>query len=122
MIERYSLRWAIEPSNAVGKQVTGAGDACTRAQKAVERAVPFAFLVQSLMIVWYAVSCDPAAGMDRRRQRCPWYRAKATPSAADMRDALRAALLTARISGIGPGQCEAPKNSPDAPACDATAA
>ena len=26
-VERYSWRWAIEPSNAAGKQVTGAGDA-----------------------------------------------------------------------------------------------
>ena len=50
VIERYSWRWPIEPSNAAGKQVTGAGDACNRTHKAVERAVPFAFLVQSLMI------------------------------------------------------------------------
>jgi hypothetical protein len=49
-IERYSWRWPIEPSNAAGKQVTGAGDACNRVPKAVERTVPFTFLVQSLMI------------------------------------------------------------------------
>jgi len=103
-IERYSWRWAIEPSNAAGKQVTGAGDACARVQKAVERAVPFAFLVQSLMTTWYAVSCDPAAGMADRRRQCPWYRAKATPSAADMRAALRAELTAARISAISPGR------------------
>ena len=42
--ERYSWRWAIEPSNATGKQLTGAGDACNRVPRAVERAVPFAFL------------------------------------------------------------------------------
>jgi hypothetical protein len=122
VIERYACRWAIEPANAAGKQVTGVGDACTRTQKAVERAVPFAFLVQSLMITWYAVSCDPAAGMERRRQRCPWYRAKATPSAADMRDALRAELTAARISGNHPGQDQPPENEPSVPACDATAA
>jgi hypothetical protein len=34
--ERYSWRWAIEPSNATGKQLTGAGDACNRTEKAVE--------------------------------------------------------------------------------------
>src|SRR5450756_892045 len=50
---RYSWRWAIEPSNATGKQLTGAGDACSRTPKAVERAVPFAFLVQSLMCLLY---------------------------------------------------------------------
>jgi hypothetical protein len=33
--ERYSWRWAIEPSNATGKQLTGADDACNRTAKAV---------------------------------------------------------------------------------------
>ena len=101
-IERYSWRWPIEPSNAAGKQVTGAGDACNRVPEAVERTVPFAFLIQSLMICWYAISCDPAAGMEQRRQRNPWYRSKATPSAADMHAALRTELTDARINGISP--------------------
>jgi hypothetical protein len=35
------------------------GDASSRVPKAVERAVPFAFLVQSLMIIWYAIAGDP---------------------------------------------------------------
>ena len=103
VIERYSWRWPIEPSNAAGKQVTGAGDACNRTMRAVERTVPFAFLVQSLMIVWYAISCDPAAGLEQRRKRSPWYTAKATPAAADMHAALRDALTEARINAISPG-------------------
>jgi hypothetical protein len=102
-IERYSWRWPIEPSNAAGKQVTGAGGACNRTARAVERAVPFAFLVQSLLITWYAISCDPAAGLERRRQRSPWYTAKATPAAADMHAALRDALTSARLNTISPG-------------------
>jgi len=110
-IERYSWRWAIEPSNAAGKQVTGAGDACNRTARAVERAVPFAFLVQSLMICWYAISCDPAAGLEQRRQRSPWYTAKATPAAADMRAALRDALTEARINGISPGSGQSRKST-----------
>jgi hypothetical protein len=108
--ERYSWRWAIEPSNAIGKQLTGAGDACSRVPKAVVRAVPFAFLVQSLMIIWYAIAGDPAAGITERRRRCPWYTAKATPAPADMQAALRDALITARISGIRPGQGGSQKN------------
>ena len=96
--------------------------AVVEAKEAVERAVPFAFLVQSLMISWYAVSCEPAAGMEHRRQRCPWYRSKATPSAADMRDALRGEFAAARFSAIGPGQNKPPKNDPSVPACDPTAA
>jgi hypothetical protein len=102
-IERYAWRWPVEPSNAAGKQVTGAGDACNRTARAVERAVPFAFLVQSLMICWYAISCDPAVGIGQRRQRNPWYTAKATPAAADMHTALRDALTQARINAISAG-------------------
>jgi DDE superfamily endonuclease len=105
-IERYSWRWAIEPSNAAGKQLTGAGDACNRTQNAVERTVPFAFLIQSLMICWYAISCDPAAAIAGRRSRCPWYRTKATPSPADMHAALRAGLTAARINPISPDRNE----------------
>jgi hypothetical protein len=120
--ERYSWRWAIEPSNATGKQLTGAGDACNRVPRAVERAVPFAFLAQSLMIIWYAIACDPAAGVAQRRSRCPWYTAKATPSPADMHTALRDALATARISGIGPGQDNPQKNIPEVVTSEAAAA
>jgi len=108
-IERYSWRWPIEPSNAAGKQLTGAGDACNRTASAVGRAVPFAFLIQSLMICWYAISCDPAAGIEQRRQRSPWYRAKATPAAAGMHAALRDALTQARINAISPGRGETRK-------------
>lgn len=121
-IERYSWRWPIEPSNAAGKQVTGAGDACNRTARAVERAVPFAFLVQSLMICWYAISCDPAAGIEERRRSSPWYRAKATPSAADMHAALRGALAEARINAISPGRSQAPQNTGSALTSEAEAA
>jgi hypothetical protein len=111
VIERYSWRWPIEPSNAAGKQVTGAGDACNRTIRAVERTVPFAFLVQSLMICWYAISCDPAAGLEQRRQRNPWYASKATPAAADMHAALRDALVQARINAISPGNGQSRKSA-----------
>jgi len=99
MKRRYSWRWAIGPSNATGKQLTGAGDACNRVQKAVERTVPFAFLVRSLMIIWYALACDPAASIGRRRRRCPWYRTKATTAPADMHAALRGELTDAPADG-----------------------
>jgi DDE superfamily endonuclease len=110
-IERYSWRWPIEPSTAAGKQLTGAGDACNRTRKAVERTVPFAFFIQSLMILWYARARDPAAAVTARRSRCPWYRAKATPAPADMHAALRAALTDARINTISPGRDDAPQIS-----------
>ena len=91
-------------------------------QKAVERAVPFAFLIQSLMITWYAIACDPAAGVLDRRLRCPWYKTKVTPSPADMHAALRGELTAARIYGISPGQDGPPKNIPDAATSEAAAA
>jgi hypothetical protein len=63
------------------------------------------------MITWYAISCDPAADLEQRRQRSPWYRAKATPAAADMHAALRDALTGARINAISPGDGESRKST-----------
>ena len=80
--ERYSWRWPIEPSNAAGKQILGVGDACNRVEKAVERTVPFGFMVQTLLITWYARSGYDPADIGRRRQMCPWYRTKTGPAAA----------------------------------------
>jgi hypothetical protein len=120
--ERYSWRWPIEPSNATGKQLLGAGDACNRVEKAVERTVPFAFLVQTLLICWYARDGYQPADIDRRRLLCPWYRTKTEPSPADMLTRLRREFVSARFSVISPGQ-----NRPDQIddyiwTCDTTAA
>ncbi len=102
--ERYSWRWPIEPSNATGKQLPGVGDACNRVQKAVERTVPFGFLVQSLLILWYARYAWDPADIDRRRRLCPWYRTKTEPSPAGMLARLRREFLKARFSAIRPGR------------------
>jgi hypothetical protein len=102
--ERYSWRWPIEPSNAAGKQLIGVGGACNRAQKAVERTVPSGFLTQTLLICWYARCADGPAGIGRRRQLCPWYRTRTSPSPADMLTRLRREFPTARFSAIRPGQ------------------
>jgi hypothetical protein len=63
------------------------------------------------MICWYAVSCDPAAGLEQRRQRSPWYPAKAAPSAAGMHAALRVAITEARINTVSPGDGKARKTT-----------
>ena len=39
IVERYALRWSIEPANAVGKQQMGVGQARNRVKNAVERTV-----------------------------------------------------------------------------------
>jgi hypothetical protein len=123
LIERYSWRWPIEPSSAAGKQLTGAGDARSRTQRAVKRAVPFAFLVQSLIIIWYAVAGYAPADVDDRRLRCPWYRTKTSPSLADMITKLRAEFITAAgIPGIPPAHRPHLQIPGNHVTCDATAA
>lgn len=69
--ERYSWRRPIEPSNAAGKQILGVGEACNRVQQAVERTVPFGFLVQSLLIVWYTRCAGAPADIELRHRMCP---------------------------------------------------
>ncbi len=120
--ERYSWRWPIEPSNATGKQILGVGDACNRVEKAVERTVPFGFLVQSLLIVWYARCAYDPADIDRRRRLCPWYRSKTEPSPADMLARLRREFLKARFSAIRPGQPDPDQIDLYAWTCGTTAA
>ena len=120
--ERYSWRWPIEPSNATGKQILGVGDACNRVQQAVERTVPFGFLIQSLLICWYAAFAYDPADIGLRRQLCPWYRTKTAPSAADMLARLRREFLQAQISAIGPGQDRLDQIDLDTRTCSNTAA
>ena len=120
--ERYSWRWPIEPSNAAGKQILGVGDACNRVQKAVERTVPFGFLVQSLLIVWYARWADAPADIELRHRLCPWYRTKTSPSPADMLARLRREFTRARISAIGPGRDHLDQIGAESWTCDTAAA
>jgi len=120
--ERYSWRWPIEPSNATGKQILGVGDACNRTEKAVERTVPFGFLVQTLLILWYTRCAYDPADIDRRRQLCPWYRSKTAPSPGDMLARLRREFLKARFSAIQPNHTHLDQIGDYAWPCDATAA
>jgi hypothetical protein len=103
-IERYSWRWPIEPSSAAGKQLPGVGDACNRTARAAERTVPFGFLIQTLLITWYARSAQDPADIARRRRECPWYLTKTAPSPGDIPARLRRDLHAARISVTLPGQ------------------
>jgi hypothetical protein len=122
VIERYSWRWPIEPSNATGKQILGVGDARNRVQAAVERTVPFGFLIQSLLIIWYTRSGYDHADITRRRLLCPWYHTKHEPAAADMLAKLRREFLKARFSAIRPGHTTHDQIDDYAWTCDTTAA
>jgi hypothetical protein len=122
VIERYSWRWPIEPSNATGKQIPGVGQACNRLAAAVERTVPFGFLIQSLLICWYARSGYDPADIARRRMLCPWYRTKHEPAVAGMLAKLRREFLKARFSAIRPGHAPHDQIEDYAWTCDTPAA
>ena len=122
VIERYSWRWPIEPSDATGKQILGVGEACNRLEAAVERTVPFGFLVQSLLICWYARFGYDPADIGRRRLLCPWYRTKHEPAVADMLAKLRREFLKARFSAIRPGHSPHDQIEDYAWTCDTPAA
>jgi hypothetical protein len=97
-------------------------DACNRVEKAVGRTVPFGFLIQSLLVCWYARSAYSPADIDRRRRLCPWYRTKTSPSATDMLARLRREFLKARFSAIRPGRDGNDQIDMEAWTCGSTAA
>ena len=121
-VARYAVRWSIEPSNATGKQQMGVGQARNRLPKAVQRTVPFGMLVQSMVIVWYALHGYHPDDVTDRRQAEPWYDAKTEPSFADMILKLRKTLIAARFSAVRPGQTDPDLLRDYALACAAAAA
>jgi hypothetical protein len=104
IVARYADRWSIEPANAVGKQLLGVGQARNRVRKAVQRTVPFGFLVQTLVIVWYALSGYHPDDLASRHAAEPWYDHKTEPAFEDMLAKLRRALIAARFSGTTPNR------------------
>jgi hypothetical protein len=122
IVERYAIRWSIEPSNANGKQQTGVGQARNRLPKAVERTVPFGMIIQSMVITWYALyGYDPADVTDRAIAQ-PWYRTKTEPSFEDMILKLRKTIIAARFTTVTPGQPDPDLLHDYALACAAAAA
>jgi len=104
VVERYAVRWSIEPANAVGKQQMGVGQARNRVKNAVERTVPFGMLIQSLVVIWYALHGHHPDDALARRLAQPWYQTKTEPSFEDMITKLRKTLIVARFTHASPGQ------------------
>ena len=104
IVERYAVRWSIEPANAVGKQQMGVGQARNRVKNAVERTVPFGMLIQSLVVIWYALHGHHPDDALARRLAQPWYQTKTEPSFEDMITKLRKTLIVARFTPDSPGQ------------------
>jgi hypothetical protein len=104
VIERYAARWSIEVAIEESKQVFGAGHACNRAARAVERTIPFQLACQALATTWYATSGHHPADVEDHRARAPWYTTKAQPSTADMLAKLRRVVIAARFRASHPDQ------------------
>jgi len=106
LIERYAARWEIEQAFADARNILGAGEARNRTRRAVERTVPFALLIHTLVITWYARHGHDPADITARRQDQPWYTAKTEPAFEDMLTKLRRTIITARICGGSAAQPE----------------
>jgi transposase len=106
LVERYAARWSIEQAFADARNVLGAGEARTRVRRAVQRTVPFALLVHTLVIIWYARHGHDRSGIAARRAAEPWYTSKTEPAFEDMLTQLRRVMICARISGGSPAHPE----------------
>ena len=102
VVARYADRWSIEVANATGKQVLGIGQARNRLARAVERTVPFEFLVQTLVTYWYATAGYHHDDLATRLAAEPWYTGKTEPSFEDMLAKLRRTLIAARFTATTP--------------------
>jgi hypothetical protein len=122
IVARYAQRWSIEPANATGKQLLGVGQARNRVKRAVERTVPFGFLVQSLVTVWYALYGYHPDDITSRHAAQPWYHHKTEPAFEDMLAKLRRTLIATRFTGRSPAQPDPHKYRDYALACAAAAA
>jgi hypothetical protein len=106
LVQRYAARWSIEQAFADARNILGAGEARNRTRQAVQRTVPFAMLVHSLVITWYARHGHDRCDIAARRATEPWYPAKTGPAFEDMLTKLRRVMICARISGGSPARPE----------------
>ena len=71
IVSRYAMRWPVERAFADARNVLGAGEARHCSQLAVERTVPFALLVHTLIVLWHARSGYAPADIDARPSSSP---------------------------------------------------
>jgi hypothetical protein len=100
VIERYAARWSIEVSIEDAKQTGGVGQARNRVERAVERTVPFALIVNTLTVYWYATVGYHSDDVDERRSLAPWYRNKTQPSVLDMFTKLRRVIVAGYLRPV----------------------
>jgi hypothetical protein len=106
IVARYADRWTIETANATGKQILGVGQARNRLPRAVARTVPFGFLVQSLITVWYATAGYHPDDLDGRHTVEPWYTSKTEVAFEDILAKFRRTIIAAKFMAPRPDQPE----------------
>jgi hypothetical protein len=87
ILEGYARRWTIEVAFYNQKQFLGFEDPQNQTPEAVARTAPMAGIVYDLVLLWYAARVQH--GRSDTWPRRPWYRAKTTPSFADMLTTVR---------------------------------
>ncbi len=85
ILSGYSARWSIEVTFENCKQLLGLEDPANRKEKAVRRTAPMAFVMHSLIVVWFHQTGHHHLQFPDR----PWYLRKEEPSFADMLTTLR---------------------------------
>jgi hypothetical protein len=85
ILSEYSARWSIEVTFENCKQLLGLEDPANRKEKAVRRTAPMAFVIHSLIVVWFHQTGHRHLQFPDR----PWYLHKEEPSFADMLTTLR---------------------------------
>ena len=100
ILSAYACRWAIECTFENCKQLLGLEDPANRLPKAVERTAPMAFILYSLVVVWFH---QTGHGFLRFPFR-PWYTKKDEPSFADMLTTLRLVSYEEKTERLLPKQ------------------
>ena len=85
ILSAYSARWSIEVAFENCKQLLGLEDPANRTEQAVRRTAPMAFVIHSLVVVWFHQGGHRHLQFPDR----PWYLHKEQPSFADMLTTLR---------------------------------
>jgi DDE superfamily endonuclease len=88
IVTGYCRRWSVEVAFCDAKQRLGFHDPQVWSARSVERATPMAWLVGTLVVLWYAESGKDGA----RARRRPWYRHKRSLTFADMLSSCRLQL------------------------------
>ncbi len=80
IVERYADPWSIETRQRGRQTAARRRPAPNRLQYAVERTVPFGFLTQTMVIVWYSLFGYHPDDLASRHAAEPWYPDKAEPA------------------------------------------